>query len=101
MSEELKKIEIELPPPFDFSDNLIQTVREWLGEEGVTFFGKLKRKYGTVSAVWMEGHVPHPVHFLEGMQVRNFLRLQDECKNWTDHDFDNQWAYVVERAIED
>jgi hypothetical protein len=45
--------------------------------------------------------IPHPVHFREGMWVRNRLRESDLTDDWTDHDFDNNWARVVELAIEE
>ena len=44
--------------------------------------------------------IPHPVHWREGMAVRNSLRECEHCKDWTDHDFDDNWIEVVERAIE-
>lgn len=78
---------------------LIEKVRKWLGEEGINHFREYKNKYGTVSPVFMEGSIPHPVHFREGMQVRNFLRSLPECKGWSCHDFDNNWAQVIDCAI--
>lgn len=78
-------------------------VREWLGEEGITFFNECLRDHGTVSPVLsMEtamGTLPHPVHFREGMQVRNFLRTLPECEGWDSHDYDNRWAGIVEEAL--
>lgn len=78
---------------------------EWLGEENVIYFKHLKGLTGTVSPVLKlnvkRKFIPtHPVHFREGMQIRNFLRSQPECITWSDHDFDNNWIKVVELCIE-
>lgn len=82
-------------------DTIIQKTREWLGEKGINHFQQYKEKYNTVSPVFYEkgDSIPHPVHFREGMQVRNFLRRLPECNEWTDNDFDNKWAEIVEKAI--
>lgn len=82
-----------------YSQNLLNIVYEWLGSEGLKFFSDMKEDYGRVDPVYMEGGIPHPVHFREGMQVRNFLRKQPECKNWTDHQFDDRWADIIEQVI--
>jgi len=39
------------------------------------------------------------VHLREGMQIRNWMRQQDECKNWTDIDFDDNWTILIEKTI--
>ena len=44
--------------------------------------------------------IPHPIHFREGMQIRNALRGSGLCEGWDDHDLDDNWAEIVERAIE-
>lgn len=82
------------------SEELVTKTRSWLGEEGFSFFmGECYKKYGTVSPVFMYYGVPHPVHFREGMTVRNFMRGTGLCVDWDAHDFDNNWCEVVERAI--
>lgn len=84
------------------------------------FFRHCKEKFGTVSPCWMEGGkddpnktafanaidkaqfpgIPHPVHFREGMTVRNFLRtITDNA--WTAHEYDNRWADIIEDAIKE
>lgn len=77
---------------------LIRQVREWLGEDGIRFFREVKQEHGKVDAVWNEGGIPHPVHFREGMQVRNKLR---ELTNfsWTAHEYDDRWVGIIEEAI--
>lgn len=77
---------------------LVKKTKTWLRSEGVDLFKEWKVKYGTVSPV-IDGVIPHAVHFWEGMQVRNFLREQDECKDWTDEDFDDTWIEVIENTI--
>jgi hypothetical protein len=43
--------------------------------------------------------IPHPVHFREGMSVRNAMRDSGLCTDWSDHDFDDNWTEVVELAV--
>ena len=71
---------------------------EWLGDEGLKFFKDVKDKHGKVDAVWMDG-IPHAVHFREGMQVRNFLRSLDECKDWDAHKLDDSWVKIIEDVM--
>lgn len=81
-------------------EEIIDKVREWLGEEGISFFRDIQSQYGTVNAVWPVdsplGPIPHSVHFREGMQVRNFLR---GIVKWSAHEYDNNWSSIVEQAI--
>jgi len=77
----------------------IQNLRKWLGHEGLYFFKWVKKEHGKIDAVYSEGGIPHPVHFREGMEVRNFLRAQDECKDWDAHKLDNMWVSIIEEAI--
>lgn len=78
---------------------LVEQVRAWLGKEGRAFFRQVKQEHGTLNACWIEDGIPHPVYFREGMQVRNFLRGTGLCEGWTDHDLDDNWIPVVEKAI--
>lgn len=76
----------------------------WLGSENVRYFSHLKGLTGTVSPVLKlnyarKGIPAHPVHFREGMQIRNWMRDQEECKDWTTEDFDNHWISLVETII--
>lgn len=119
------------------SNEVVASLRKWLGPEGLGFFRACKKHHGRVDPVFMvwdeadakmddaavkrmaepdrgpERHLgnafglgknyprplPHPVHFREGMQVRNHLRTLDPCQNWSSHELDNCWTAVVERAI--
>lgn len=75
-------------------------VREWLGPDGIKFFHDIKAKHGTLLAVWIEGGIPHSVHFREGMQVRNFLRTITN-HSWTAIEYDDHWTQIVEEAIKE
>ena len=81
--------------------DLVTRLRKYLGKGGIHFFWTLLRLTKTVSPVLRtKGMIPsHPVHFREGMTVRNWLRDQPECANWTTDDFDNKWADLVEKAV--
>lgn len=91
------------------NDQLVYEVKEFLGEEGISFFKEVYAEYGEICAVWNEEivldngekmTVPHSVHFKEGMQVRNFLRSNKLCKDWTNDDFDNKWSLIVKDVID-
>ncbi len=73
--------------------------RQWLGTDGAQFFIDVKNKYDKVNAVFDENGVPHPVHFREGLQVRNFMRTTNECVGWDDHDYDDNWVKLIEMCI--
>lgn len=77
---------------------LVQKLREWLKKDGIKYFSDIKSKYGKIDAVWMDGKIPHPVHFREGMQVRNFLR---EYVDWDAHKLDSEWVKLIEEAIKE
>jgi hypothetical protein len=82
------------------SESLVEKMKTFLGEAGKTQFLAYHEQYGTVSPVFMtDRRIPHPVHFREGMQIRNFMRSLPECEGWTAHEFDNTWALVVAKAI--
>jgi len=82
--------------PFD--SDLIEATQKWLGEDGMSFFGELAESHNTASPV-IGGSIPYPVHFREGMQVRNFMRSTDFCKDWSDHDFDENWMALIEECL--
>ena len=80
---------------------LIKKTKEWLSVDGHQFFKELLEVHGKVNAVFMEGPVPHLVHFREGMQIRNFMRTSNMCDDWDDHDFDDNWVELIEKALKD
>jgi hypothetical protein len=80
-------------------DIIINKVKEFLGPQGIDLFRDYLAKYDRVDPTFLDGRIPHPVHFREGTAVRNFLRSLEECKDWTDHDYDNNWVILIEEAI--
>ena len=83
----------------EISDDLVVKLKEWIGEDGLNFFQKCLDEEGTVAPVLVTGGIPHPVHFREGMQIRNFMRSSGLCDDWNAHDYDNNWMSVVEKAL--
>lgn len=106
------KRKIEIP------EELVDHVRDWLGDDGVGFFRRVKLYKGKVDCL-LTSHehrafrsgvdpssvkkhrllIPHPIHFREGMAVRNAMRTSPYTKGWSSHDLDAQWEGVVEKAI--
>jgi hypothetical protein len=79
---------------------LVDHVRKFLGEDGAKFFAETKAEHGYYDAVFTDGPVPHPVHFHEGMQVRNAMREHPDTGGWSAHDYDDSWVKVVELCLE-
>jgi len=89
----------------EIKESLIEKFRQWIGEENLRWFSHLKGLTGTYSPVLKlnvkrKGIPVHPVHLREGMQIRNWMRSQPECKDWDSHDFDNNWQELVKLTIE-
>ena len=89
----------------EINQSLIKKLYDWLGKENLRWFKHLKGLKGTYSPVLKLNRkrkfIPvHPVHLREGMQIRNWMRQQPECKGWNAHDFDNNWAKLVELTVE-
>jgi hypothetical protein len=78
---------------------LIIKTRAWLGDDGCKFFDEVKKGHGKINACWDEGGIPHPVHFREGMQIRNFMRTSGLCEDWSDHDFDDNWVELIKGTL--
>ncbi len=81
---------------------VVKQLREALGPEGIRFFREVREKYGKIGALWLDGEgtsaIPHPVHFREGMTVRNMLRKITDY-SWTAHEYDDKWEELTEKAI--
>lgn len=91
-------------PKRDVTPAMVESVRAWLGEDGIAFFRECQRDHGTVSPVLVTKlesgrNFPHMVHFREGMQVRNHMRTIPDCDGWDSNDLDDTWQAVVEQAI--
>lgn len=79
---------------------LVKSLRKFLGSKGLAFFRRVYKEYGKVDAVLLlEGGMPHPIHFREGLLIRNHLR-ELTAYGWGDHAYDDRWAGLVERAIQ-
>lgn len=86
-------------PTREIPDELVQHVSGYMGEKGRKFFQDVVKAHGRASAV-LPGEIPWSTHFNEGMQIRNCMRHSELCKDWSDHDFDNNWEAVVMRALQ-
>lgn len=95
-------------------DRTVKAVREFLGADGRRFFNACYRLTGGVNpvltqeqlakinneeVVFKNPKVPHPVHWREGMQVRNHMRTLPWLKDFGDHEFYDTWAEVVKKAV--
>lgn len=65
--------------------SLADALSEWLGDEGKEFFAKIFEHYGKLNVVIPDRILPHPVHFREGMAIRNRLR------ELTNYKYDAVW----------
>lgn len=105
----------------EITDEMVTYIRTMLSKEGIRFFTKVKENHRRVNATistraakaYHKGEnvperepfargprpFPHPIHFREGMWIRNRLRDSGLCRDWSDHDLDNNWAEIVEKAI--
>ena len=79
--------------------------KKWLGEEGIRYFRHLKGLKGTVIPVLKlnykkKGISAYPVHFREGMQIRNWLRESTELGKKNDSvELDDCYVGILEEAI--
>ena len=80
--------------------------KEWLGEDGIRYFKHLKGLKGTVVPVLKlnkeknAGVPAWPVHFREGMQIRNWLRANTELGKKLDSiELDDCYVNILEEAI--
>jgi len=83
---------------------IVKQLRKALSPEDIEFFREVYTKYEKISALWTEGEgsssFPHPVHFREGMVVRNMLRKITDY-SWTAHEYDARWEELTEKAIKE
>lgn len=96
----------------------VEALRTWLGDDGAEHLRRLRDKYGDgfchavivgedllviyperTARVMMDMGIPHPVHFREGMSIRNFLRRSGLCTGWTHGDLEALWDQVTKEAI--
>ena len=98
-----------------WDDDFIEHLLDYLGYDGVAFFRMCMEINSTdidpLHAVWWEEPpgkdpnlygFPHPVHFREGMDVRNAMRrIHREMGQgpYDSHFYDNYWSSAVRAAI--
>lgn len=81
-----------------FHQDLIPALRQWLGADGLEFFGSVYAEHGNLCVVLPGKVYPHSIHFHEGMSVRNFIRgwYTDNNIEVPDcHFLDDNWADAV------
>lgn len=82
-------------------NGIVDKLKAWLGDAGIKHFREIKEKHGTVLASWMDGGIPHVVHFREGMMVRNKLReIMNYADKYEDHWYDDNWAELIDLCLE-
>lgn len=76
---------------------------EWLGYDGVAFFMLLLEHFGELAPVIpVKGGPPHPVHFREGMAVRNAMREVHKrmgMGTYSANFYDDHWQAAVQAAL--
>ena len=86
--------------------NIKERFKEFLGEDGINFFTEIYDEHGKLNVCLTDGDIPYPVHFRAGMQVRNWMRGQEEYKNLLEKEqageeqFDDIWEGFVIDALE-
>lgn len=88
---------------YEFDEKTIRATKTWLGDEGCKHFQDLIDQHGPEWYVscYLDKIIPHPIHFREGMQVRNFMRqtLNSSQIN-DDHFLDNNWHHLIEQCLQ-
>lgn len=86
-------------------DTLLNRFFEWMGRDNIIWFKHIKGLKGQLNCVlklnYQKKKIPvHPIHLREGMAVRNFLRMQPECKEWQHEDFEHHWVTIIEKSFQ-
>lgn len=87
-------------PKPQITEQLVDYVEDFLGNAGINYFQQLRDQYGYIPLV-VEVHdddgstFPHPIHFHEGMQIRNSMRDSGLVEDWDAHQLDDYWIEVV------
>ena len=75
-------------------------MKEQLKEILESLIEKFCNWIGTEELIWLsEFEDLISIHFREGMQIRNWMHNQEECKDWTCHELDDNWMSLVEKTI--
>lgn len=66
----------------------------------------IQEEFGNLEVLIPPGHrlnsiqiIPHPVRIREGEEVRKILRGLEDCAEWSESDFDNNWTIIVIAAL--
>lgn len=84
----------------------VKALKAWLGEENIRYFKHLKGLKGSVFPVLRlnverKGIPVHPVHFREGMHIRNYLRENfPELSEMAGDIMDDYAVKLMEKVIE-
>lgn len=84
-----------------FSNELVEKTIKWLGEDGLNYFRKWMDEFGEdwyFSCKNIDG-IPYSIHFHDGMQVRNFIRMSNLCDNIDCHFLDDNWHFLIEQCV--
>lgn len=88
----------------EISNELIEAVKTFLGAEGIDFFRTCRTAHGSLAPILVESvgetTVYHPVHFVQGTQIRKFMASTGLCPDWKEQDFFQNWTMVVAKSIE-
>lgn len=91
---------------YKLSQDEMNNFKNWLGESGIRYFRHLEGLKGTVVPVLKlnkekNAGVPvYPVHYREGMQIRNWLRENTELGKKLDSvELDDCYVSILEEAI--
>lgn len=83
----------------DERQRIVTELKKKLDQTGMSeFFRGVKRDYGHLHVILNKGGLPWPIHFREGMHVRNILR-EITAYAYTPEQYDALWAPLTELAI--
>lgn len=80
---------------------IAQEIVKRMGKPLMRYFRELREEHGKLAVV-LPGLIPHPVHFREGMEVRNLIReiLSDAGEEWDCDKLDNRWEPIMLQALD-
>lgn len=76
-----------------------QKLRELMGREFLDGFRHYLVEHGRLDPLLFNKRTPHPVHFMEGMIIRNKMRKISACSGWTEHQLNSCWKEAVLMAL--
>ena len=82
---------------------LVPAMTEWLTPKGLEHLRKIRdTNDGRLNVVLTVQGFPHPVHFREGMQIRNKMRELMKVPEGIlpEHFYDDNWEQMVHLCLE-